>query len=83
MGHICPEDSFYMDPSDLHFKLFKKFMIDKNYIKFSVQCSQIAFYWETVVLFYFWPHCRACSILVPLPGIELMSSFVEVLHLNL
>ena len=31
------------------------------------------------ILFYFWPHCTACGILVPWPGIEPMPSVVKVL----
>ena len=34
------------------------------------------------VFFFFWPYPAACGILVPWPGIELMSSALEVQSLN-
>ena len=34
------------------------------------------------ILFYFWPHCAACGILVSRPGIKPASPEVEVWSLN-
>ena len=35
-----------------------------------------------LLFFFFWPHCMACGILVPSPGIEPTSPALEVWSLN-
>ena len=56
---IC--ECFYMNMIIQTKKFFKC-----NNISFGHCCKEISF----LLSFFFWPHCAACRILVPRPGIE-------------
>ena len=37
---------------------------------------------DLFIYFFFWPHCTACGILVPWPGIKPVPTVVEALNPN-